>query len=154
MTLVTERFTLQAGQSSQHQPNVAYEKKASRRQFITNRTARTQGNKNVGRKPVTHWLRPEREKKRERERNLKGRKRREGGHGSADSRCAPRSGPAMVRLGVTVQGGRADSNAYGPRGDSESATEVDSTSTARPPARLVSDHGETAVTGGKVGRGP
>jgi hypothetical protein len=26
----------------------------SRRQFITNRTARTQDNKNVGRKPVTH----------------------------------------------------------------------------------------------------
>jgi hypothetical protein len=42
-----------------------------RRQFITNRTARTQDNKNVGRKPVTHWHRREREKKRERERDLK-----------------------------------------------------------------------------------
>ena len=61
---------------------------ASRRQFITNRTARTQDNKNVGRKPVTHWHRREREKKRERERNLKGRKRREGGHGSAEARKA------------------------------------------------------------------
>jgi hypothetical protein len=61
----------------------------SRRQFITNRTARTQDNKNVGRKPVTHWHRREREKKRERERNLKGRKRREGGgHGSAEARKA------------------------------------------------------------------
>ena len=59
-----------------------------RRQFITNRTARTQDNKNVGRKPVTHWHRREREKKRERERNLKGRKRREGGHGSAEARKA------------------------------------------------------------------
>jgi hypothetical protein len=58
---------------------------SSRRQFITNRTARTQDNKNVGRKPVTgtHWHGREREKKRERERNLKGRKRREGGHGLA-----------------------------------------------------------------------
>jgi hypothetical protein len=44
--------------------------------------------KNVGRKPVTHWHRREREKKRERERNLKGRKRREGGHGSAEARSA------------------------------------------------------------------
>ena len=61
---------------------------ASRRQFITNRTARTQDNKNVGRKPVTHWHRREKEKKRERERNLKGRKRREGGHGSAEARKA------------------------------------------------------------------
>ena len=60
----------------------------SRRQFITNRTARTQDNKNVGRKPVTHWHRREREKKRERERKLKGRKRREGGHGSAEARKA------------------------------------------------------------------
>ncbi len=60
----------------------------SRRQFITNRTARTQDNKNVGRKPVTHWHRREREKKRERERNLKGRKRREGGHGLAEARKA------------------------------------------------------------------
>ena len=62
----------------------------SRRQFImiTNRTARTQDNKNVGRKPVTHWHRREREKKRERERNWKGRKRREGGHGSAEARKA------------------------------------------------------------------
>ena len=60
----------------------------SGRQFITNRTARTQDNKNVGRKPVTHWHRREREKKRERERNLKGRKRREGGHGSAEARKA------------------------------------------------------------------
>jgi hypothetical protein len=59
-----------------------------RRQFITNRTARTQDNKNVGRKPVTHWHRREREKKRERERKLKGRKRREGGHGSAEARKA------------------------------------------------------------------
>ena len=59
-----------------------------RRQFITNRTARTQDNKNVGRKPVTHWDRREREKKRERERKLKGRKRREGGHGSAEARKA------------------------------------------------------------------
>jgi hypothetical protein len=58
------------------------------RQFITNRTARTQDNKNVGRKPVTHWHRREREKKRERERKLKGRKRREGGHGSAEARKA------------------------------------------------------------------
>jgi hypothetical protein len=49
----------------------------SRRQFITNRTARTQDNKNVGRKSVTHWHRREREKKRERERNWKGRKRRD-----------------------------------------------------------------------------
>jgi hypothetical protein len=55
----------------------------SRRQLITNRTARTQDNKNVGRKPVTHWHRREREKKRERER-----KRREGGHGSAEARKA------------------------------------------------------------------
>jgi hypothetical protein len=39
----------------------------SRRQFFTNRTAHTQDNKNVGRKPVTHWHRLEREKKRERE---------------------------------------------------------------------------------------
>jgi hypothetical protein len=62
--------------------------KLGRRQFITNRTARTQDNKNVGRKPVTHWHRREREKKRERERNLKGRKRREGGHGSAEARTA------------------------------------------------------------------
>jgi hypothetical protein len=62
--------------------------KVDRRQFITNRTARTQDNKNVGRKPVTHWHRREREKKRERERNLKGRKRREGGHGSAEARKA------------------------------------------------------------------
>ena len=60
----------------------------SRRQFITNRTARTQDNKNVGRKPVTHWHRREREKKRERERKLTGRKRREGGHGSAEARKA------------------------------------------------------------------
>jgi hypothetical protein len=60
----------------------------SRRQFITNRTARTQDNKNVGRKPVTHWHRREREKKRERERYLKGRKRREGGQGSAEARKA------------------------------------------------------------------
>jgi hypothetical protein len=44
--------------------------------FITNRTARTQDNKNVGRKPVTHWHRREREKKRE------------GGHGSAEARNA------------------------------------------------------------------
>ena len=58
------------------------------RQCITNRTARTQDNKNVGRKPVTHWHRREREKKRERERKLKGRKRREGGHGSAEARKA------------------------------------------------------------------
>jgi hypothetical protein len=59
-----------------------------RRQFITNRTARTQDNKNVGRKPVTHRHRREREKKRERERNLRWRKRREGGHGSAEARKA------------------------------------------------------------------
>jgi hypothetical protein len=59
-----------------------------RRQFITNRTARTQDNKNVGRKQVTHWHRREREKKRERERNLKGRKTKEGGHGSAEARRA------------------------------------------------------------------
>jgi hypothetical protein len=62
--------------------------------MITNRTARTQDNKNVGRKPVTHWHRREREKKRERERNLKGRKRREGGHGSAEARKA--EGPALA----------------------------------------------------------
>jgi hypothetical protein len=60
------------------------------------RTARTQDNKSVQvgslRKPVTpaHWHRREREpeKKWERERNLKGRKRREGGHGSAEARRA------------------------------------------------------------------
>ena len=74
-------FQFQMGQSSKRlNGNI--------RQFITNRTARTQDNKNVGRKPVTHWHRREREKKRERERNLKGRKRREGGHGSAEARRA------------------------------------------------------------------
>jgi hypothetical protein len=65
--------------------NVYY---SSRRQFITNRTARTQDNKSDGRKPVTHWHRREREKKRERERYWKGRKRREGGQGSAEARKA------------------------------------------------------------------
>jgi hypothetical protein len=52
----------------------------------THKTLRT-----FGRKPVTHWHRRERKKKRERERNWKGRiprKRREGGHGSAEARKA------------------------------------------------------------------
>jgi hypothetical protein len=62
--------------------------KISWRQFITNRTSHTQDNKNVGRKPVTHWHRREREKKKERERNLKKRKRREGGHRAAEARRA------------------------------------------------------------------
>ena len=70
------------------EPSTRLSHPTSRRQFITNRTARTQDNKNVGRKPVTHWHRREREKKRERERKLKGRKRREGGHGSAEARKA------------------------------------------------------------------
>jgi hypothetical protein len=48
-------------------PTSSLSPRHSRRQFITNRTARTQDNKNVGRKPVTHWHRREREKKRERE---------------------------------------------------------------------------------------
>ncbi len=72
----------------QYGPGRSITHKQSRRQFITNRTARTQDNKNVGRKPVTHWHRREREKKREREGNLKGRKRREGGHGSEEARKA------------------------------------------------------------------
>jgi hypothetical protein len=61
-----------------------------RRQFITNRTARTQDNKSVGRTVTGRPREPEREKKRpgERERNLKGRKRREGGLGSAEARRA------------------------------------------------------------------
>ncbi len=72
------------------QTQTSFQRLKKRRQFITNRTARTQDKKNVGRKPVTHWHRREREKKRERERNLKGRnlKRREGGHGSAEARRA------------------------------------------------------------------
>ena len=73
---------------SKESTSIVNSSRVGRRQFITNRTARTQDNKNVGRKPVTHWHRREREKKRERERNLKGRKRREGGHGSAEARKA------------------------------------------------------------------
>jgi hypothetical protein len=49
--------------------------------------------------PVTHWHRREREKKRERERNLKGRKRREGGHGSAEARRALRKLDTQDMLG-------------------------------------------------------
>jgi hypothetical protein len=55
------------------------------RQFITNRTARTQDNKNVGRKPVTHWHRREREQ-RQRQRHRQRQRQRHGEAGREEDR--------------------------------------------------------------------